>query len=255
MNTQVEIAFLLRREFAQIRERNPAFSLRAFAAKLQIAPSTLSEIFSGKKSIALRSGRKILDRLSIESEKRHALLEALAGKAKISQAPVDLVQVAMDQYHLISDWYYFAILSLSETETFRGSPEWVAKRLNIRTSVARNALKRLERLGLLARSGQGNLVPTGKAFKTTSDIPNSEIRRSHLQNLELARLSLENDSLDLCDPTAMTMAIDPAKIPEAKKRIRRFRRDLCRFLESGRKLEVFRMYFHLFPMSRGKLCD
>lgn len=103
---------------------------------------------------------------------------------------------------------------------------------------------------MLKRNSLGVLSPTGGEFCTTSDVANSEIRRSHLQNIELMRLSLERDGLNVSDPTAMTMAIDPTRIPEAKKRIRKFRRDLCRYLEGGRKLEVFRIYLHLFPLSR-----
>jgi hypothetical protein len=52
----------------------------------------------------------------------------------------------------------------------------------------------------------------------------------------------------------MTMAIDPKKLPQAKERIRDFRRGLSEFLESGNRSEVYRINIQLMPVTkkRGK---
>jgi hypothetical protein len=46
------------------------------------------------------------------------------------------------------------------------------------------------------------------------------------------------------------MAVDPALLPEAKDMIKKFRRRLSRFLESGKKKEVYTIAIQLFPVSR-----
>ena len=51
------------------------------------------------------------------------------------------------------------------------------------------------------------------------------------------------------DITSMTMAIDKNKIPEAKRKIKQFRRNLCQFLESGEKNEVYNLNVQLIPLT------
>ena len=47
------------------------------------------------------------------------------------------------------------------------------------------------------------------------------------------------------------MAIDPTKLPEARRRIRQFRDELCDYLESGDQTEVYRWNMQLVPL-KGK---
>jgi uncharacterized protein (TIGR02147 family) len=155
----------------------------------------------------------------------------------------------MDQYHLISDWYSFAILALAETEGFRDSPAWVAKLLKIKIPEAAKALQRLERLDLMTRDKTGHLVTTGEQLATSTDTANLYLRKSHHQNLELARQSLDLDPVERRDFSSMTMAIDPQKLPQAKAMVQDFRRKLCAFLESGKKKEVYKICIQLFPLS------
>ncbi|MNL23447.1 hypothetical protein D3C87_1448360 [compost metagenome] len=49
----------------------------------------------------------------------------------------------------------------------------------------------------------------------------------------------------------MTMACDPADLPEAVKRIAAFRRELCEFLERNKKpKEVYQLSISLFPQTQ-----
>jgi len=158
-------------------------------------------------------------------------------------------ELDMDQFHLISEWYYFGILSLATTKTFKSDSTWIAKSLGIQKREANAALERLERLGLLARDQKNKLVATGKAFKTSSEIPNTYLRKHHLQGLDLARRAMEEDEFKACDFSSITMAVDPEKLPEAKKLITQFRQNLCAFMEADAKKEVYRMSVQLFPLS------
>jgi hypothetical protein len=48
------------------------------------------------------------------------------------------------------------------------------------------------------------------------------------------------------------MAIDVSRLPEAKARIRDFRRELCAFLQDGRpRQRVYELSLSLFPVSRA----
>ena len=114
------------------------------------------------------------------------------------------------------------------------------------------ALQRLLDLELLNRKN-GKLVVWEKQFTTADkNITTSALRRHMRQILEKALYSLENDSIDRRNITAMTMAIDPARIPKAKEMIEDFTRKISKFLEGGKKSEVYEVNINLFPLQRTK---
>lgn len=115
----------------------------------------------------------------------------------------------------------------------------------------RSAIERLRRVGALLDDGSNGLK-VSDAFETTSDIPSAALRRSHRQTLEQAIESLEEVRIELRDITSITMAIDPARIGEAKTAIRRFRRDMAALLEDGRRTEVYNLNVQLVPVTRWR---
>jgi len=53
----------------------------------------------------------------------------------------------------------------------------------------------------------------------------------------------------------MTMAIDPKNLPEAKKLIREFRKNLSVLLEEGTKTEVYDLNIQLLPATDVSTAD
>lgn len=47
-----KLRLFLAEELASRKQRNPAYSLRAFARRLQMSPSFLSEVLKGKKAVS-----------------------------------------------------------------------------------------------------------------------------------------------------------------------------------------------------------
>jgi hypothetical protein len=248
-----KVIHLLQEELTRIRAKNPSYSLRAFARKLKLPPSALSGILNGKLTVTRRTGEKVLQRLGTDPMEIQRILSDLKLRTpRIAGAkPTRYLMIDMDQFHLLADWYPLAVLSLMSTEASQSNPRWIAKKLGIQIREAKSALDRLKRLGLVTKK-DGKLIPSDQQFQTTTDIPNVYIRRYHLKNLELAQRAMEEDSFSSCDFSSMTMAIDPAKLPEAKSRIRDFRRSLCEFMETGNQKQVYRMSVQLFPLSDRK---
>jgi len=252
--SQIKLLSLLHEELTRIRTRNPRYSIRAFSKKLGLPVSTLSGVLNRKLPITRKTAEKILQCFAVDPKTTTQLLQGLKYREdNRSTFPVLKVgnysQLEMEHFHLISEWYYFGILSLAITEGFQDNPDWIAKTLGIQKREARTALERLERLDLLVRNEHGTLVPTGKQFRTTNGIPNTYLRKHHVETLDLARRAMDEDEFSACDFSGMTMAINPAKIPEAKKMITDFRRSLCAYLESDSKKEVYRLSIQLFPLS------
>lgn len=232
----------LQRKFFEIRAKNPAYSLRAFARKLELSPSSLSEILNGKRKLSRSIASRISDRLSLDPQERADFL----GRDKSTR----YTQLSMDQFHAIADWWHYGVLSLMNTQEFKPRAAWMAKRLGLPKNVIADAWTRLERLGLIVRDETGAFRRGQPAYRTTDDVASPALRRSHAANLDLGKLSLESDPVELRDFTAITMAIDPTKLPEAKKLIRAFQDDLSALVESGERTHVYKFCTQLIPLTK-----
>ena len=114
----------LHNEFERLKGRNPSYSLRSFAKKLQVNPSALSEVMNGKRMPTSRFGGVVSKALKLSETEHQRLVGNLPKKntsSLMNQIARDssYLQLERDQYEVIEHWHYFAILSLTETRGFR----------------------------------------------------------------------------------------------------------------------------------------
>ena len=251
------IALVLRRRFDEIRSQNPAYSMRAYARKLDVHPAALSEILHGKRTVSGKLASRLVKSPVLRDAEREQILEsATAGslmrkiqRTKIPQAS----RLDLDHYFLVSEWQYYAILSLTETKGFKAEPPWIARRLGLTEEGAAAALERLVRLGFFSLDKKGKLVPKKNVrLCTTDDIASASLKQRHISNAEAARLAVEKVPVELREFTFMTLAVNPSKLKEAKVLMREFREKLSLFLEEGEKSEVYEFCLSLFPRTVSK---
>ncbi|HUP56547.1 MAG TPA: TIGR02147 family protein [Bdellovibrionota bacterium] len=240
----------LRSEFAGRCERNPNYSLRAFARSLNLHSSTLSSILNEKRKVSPRIAKRLLDALGADPLLKQRILTAEIGLDQDEDTD-SYVLIKADQYKLLADWEHFAILSALELKNAIGTSAWLATRLGIPLGKVLDCLDRLGKLGFVRRLGD-RLVTTGHETETTNEVPDQAIRGAHRQYIEKAVASLENDDLSVRDITGITMGVAIDKLPEAKKMIRTFRRNMARFLSKGDQTEVYRLNVQLFPLTRRR---
>ena len=70
------------------------------------------------------------------------------------------------------------------------------------------------------------------------------------QILDKALKSIDECPPELKDITSISMAIDIDKLPEARKMIHNFRKQMCQFLEKEKQEEVYNLSVQLFPISK-----
>ncbi|WP_413287986.1 TIGR02147 family protein [Bdellovibrio sp. HCB337] len=241
---------LLKSEFLRRKRDNKNYSLRAFAAYLEIPAGRLSEILSGKRPVSKKMKDKLALRLGLKG--LDELIENPVPGASFSNRD-DYHFLTDDVFSVLADWYHFAILSLADTKDFRHDPKWIAKRLNISAIEATEALAKLKKLGLIEIINN-KFKKTNKNVSTSSDIQSQALRVSHRQSIEQALLALNEVPFELRDITSITMAIDLKKIAIAKKIIKEFRLRMSDVLESGAQTEVYNLNIQLVPVStRRKL--
>lgn len=252
----------LKDSLEQRSQKNPKYSLRAFARDLDLAPQILSAVFNNKKGISVEVASKIATRLGLNEQESNYFCDLVdltharsVGARKIAalrlaryKQELKFQNLKMDAFRLISDWYHYAILELTFVQGFKSDTAWIAKRLKISQHEAQQAVERLLRTGLLIEE-KGQYTKAETHHTTTHDVPSEAIRNFNRQILQKATDALTFQDVSERDLTTMTMAIDVKKIPEAKKRIRAFRHELTEFLETGERKEVYCLSLQLFRLS------
>lgn len=230
---------ILQMELKKRCDANPSYSLRAFAGKLLLPASSLSEILNNKAGLSLAKAKIIAAKLNftdVEQDYFVTLVECAHARSKRDRelAKIRLLKfnqivdknIDIDTWKFIAEWYHVGILELSKVKGFKSEPRWIGAKLGITAKEARAACDRLLRLGIL-RTERGNLKPTGRWLLTSPDeIPSESIKQFHLNLLRKASSAVYEQTIEQRNYSSLVMAIDTEKLPEAKKMIQEFNRKL-----------------------------
>lgn len=255
-NAQLTQSFAdrLQEELADRSNRNPSYSLRAFAKSLDVDHSTLSKFLTGARKPGTKVILKLGAKIGLSPEEISFFIESSKGNAPSGFNSFESINA--DNFKVISDWYHYAILELMAVEDFKPDFEWVAESLGITKNQVEVAIKRLERVGLLRVTAEGEWVDRSSGFSTTLDTPysTSAFRRLQRQVLEKAIIALDEIPMQRRNQTSMTTAVSIDKIPEAISMITKFRRKLGRFLKSkpGENQEVYHVSISMYPITNLK---
>lgn len=241
----------LQQEFTARCKNNPRYSLRAFAKLLKMEASSISQIFSGKRKASTKVITNVCAILGATPYQQERYIANAKARFKTPQGESrSAVLMDEDTFKVISEWYHFAILELVNTEGFQGRGAWIARALGISTAEAQIAFERVERLQLI-RNEEGRWVRTSKLLSNFSPGMTSAAHKNlQRQILQMALAAVDNTEAEAKDITGMTMAINMEKLPEARKIIAKFRRDMSAFLEEGPQSRVYQLGVQLYPLSK-----
>lgn len=240
METQNDpIRLLLQRELTVRCGKNQNYSLRSFARQIGVPVSSLSSILSGKRPI------------SPKMKKHLAAVLGIALDESKNETKKNFNNYSVDSFHIISDWYHFAILELMKLKTYKQDSKWIARCLGITTSEVKIAFERLARVGILEEhKGKFKDVSGGNNTWLKSGYTDSAFKRLQIRLLEKAIENIMATPYELRNNTSMTMAINQEDLPKAKKLIADFRRQFSEILEKDRnKLNsVYQLAIAFFPL-------
>jgi len=244
---QKRLQELLQENFDQLKNKNAAYSLRAYSQKLGQGSGALSAILSGKRRVSVQLARRLSEKLALNPQE---MSEVLLDKNIKEKTPLSYLQLQNDQYQYLANWAHMAILSLVKTKPAPQNATEVAQRLGISVSKAKNAIDRLIRLNLLTLNKNGSYQRVTGNLKSTDESFNLSLQRAHHENLNLAAKALDEVEISLRDFTDITMAIDLKNLPLAKEKIRRFQDEISQMLETKNANEVYRMCIQLLPLTK-----
>ena len=244
------IQSILIKELTERKQRNPLFSLRAFARQLKISPAQLSLLINGKKKLTPKLAELLIEKLNLHpSEALELLDDSTPLKKKLKGPKPELHVLSDEEFSLISDWVHFAILELAVLKKNSATSRWISSELGIEATRALDALNRLQRLGFVTID-DGKLKRTSKALITQTEIPSSAIRRYHKGNLDLAREKIDSVPLEFREFSAMTTSVSLKKLKKVKALINEFKHKLNQELEGDDASEVYTLSIQLFPLTQ-----
>lgn len=248
-NQQLDFRRLLQSELVKRTKNNPRYSLRAFARHLEVQSGFLSNLLNGKRSLTSATIRRFGKKLGLSSQQISIYEEKNNASREHS---ISYQQISLDYFTMISDWYHFAILELMTVKGFQSNVLWISRKLGISAAEAQLAIDRLMRLGYIQINKKGNWSPSEGHTTTLGTKDTTEaLRKMQKQILEKAITALQTVSPSLRDQSGMTMAISMSRLPQAKEKIKKFRRELCQYLEGGKTKEaVYQLSVSLYPLSQ-----
>jgi uncharacterized protein (TIGR02147 family) len=252
MLAQEALQKVLMANYCELKSRNGAYSLRAYARRLDMNSGILSSILNGKRRLSAKQIGKIANQLELAPPEQDQI-DALIGAEKVlkKREANTTLTLRSDQFYLISDGIHYSILALMETDDFESNADWMADRLNESPARTKAALERLERLRLVEKK-KGAYHLLHAQTTTTDGVPDSAIRKYHEDRLEEAKVKLRQTEVEDRDLFSSTLAINRSQLPLARTLIRDFKKKLAKALEQGTKDEVYRISFQLYPVTRLK---
>jgi len=242
----------LQNELIQRCRSNPQYSLRAFARFLEVDASFLSKVFALKRPMTKAFVKKCAKRLNLDPERCREYING--GDNNDSSSVSNYNQLTLDHFRVISEWYHYAILEITGIEGFEPSEKWISKALNISIVEVQTAVERLVRMDFLEITTQGKWInKSGNNTTVGNDFTDVAFRKLQRSVLEKALVALDEVPFEFRDQSSMTLATHPRLIPEARQKIKRFRRELTDFLESvPQKTTVYNIGISIYPISKIK---
>ncbi len=254
----------LKTELADRIAKNESYSLRAFSQKLGFSHSFVSEVLQGKKTLSSESAFKVALKLGLSESETHYLCllvqlelekdvgarESIESKLKEMNPKRATLDLSIELFRAISDWYHFGILELSSLKGFELTPASAAKKLSITKAEADAAIDRLLRLELLERKANGKLRKAPSYVQVQSTVPNGAIKSFHKQILAKAAQAIDaqlpHERVSLSD----VIPIDESAVEQVRKLSDQMAAEVLKISEKSKKRDrIYSLSVQFFSLS------
>lgn len=236
---------LLKTEYEKRISLNPAFSLRAFAKKLDIQQSLLSKLLQGKRGFSATLTDKVSNFLGLTPNQ-------IMDGSEMSLGNYSFIED--DEFLTLSHWSNFAVIETLKLKKSKHTAEYISERLSLPKTQVEFILERLERLGYVKKFKNGYNVLKPSTQWLSQEKTSAARRKYQKELLEQAIQCIEDVGLSERDNSSTLFAFDSKLMPEIKDRITQFRRSLDKYIIENSKNydQVYNLSVALFPLSKNK---
>ena len=254
--------------------KNAAFSLRAFAAQLGVAPGMLSDVLNHKKNLSVAKAMQVASGLRLQGdedtyfqalvllentrrpgqmEQREKVLERLQTLRPASLNTVRTVtDLSVDHFHSVANWICVAGFALLGCAANGFSAAQIAARLSVSKFEAEDAMERWVRLDLVERDGEGRYFKRSDAhLMMKSQAPQGALRKFHATMLEKASEALVSQSNLEKFVGSETLAFDASDLREVSEILEGAISKVLAKAKSGKKkADVYHLGFQFFRVNK-----
>jgi transcriptional regulator with XRE-family HTH domain len=236
----------LQAELAARCERNPGYSLRAFANYLGIDHATLSQLMRGKRSMTEATLRRLGERMGLAPEE----VDAYAAHVEAPPASAPVRALAEDAAQVFGHWHAFAIMELMRLRTFQPDVRWIARVLGLEAAEVQVALQHLLRLGFLQMESPTCWRDlTGGAILREEDFTMLALERLTARSREIQLASARNAPQASRAHGAVTIALAEQDVARLTRLVEQFLAEVqtCSASEGGDRL--YHVEVHCLPLT------
>jgi uncharacterized protein (TIGR02147 family) len=260
----------LRAAYDELKASNPAFSYRFFARKAGMSsPNFLKLVIDGHRNLSAEGALAFAGALSLNQEEteffttlvafnqsrdeedKNGLYRRLLAFRNYRQHRV----LEKDHFEYLSHWYFVAIRELVSLPHFAEDPAWISEQLkfSMTPAEAADALKTMERLGILVRDGDGLLRQAAPHLTTGAEVVSLGVRNFHREMMRLAAESMTTQPREVRDISGLTVAISNRQATAIKERLKAFRKELLEIVAEDDAPEgVYQLNLQWFALAMAE---
>jgi len=263
----------LNAQFQERQKANPRFSLRAWARQMGYQnPSLLFQVLRGERRLKMDLALKIAGTLQLkgkalryfeimvlkracQSEAERRVFDNMLTKLRPKKLRA-INNFSLDVFSADSEWYHWAILTMTELDDFQAEPAWIQKRLgaDVDKKTIKRAFERLLRLGLLIKQDDGTYkkADTDNPMLMPNNIPIEAVRQYHSQMIEKAKAAIEQQSMKERRLRGTTVAFRESDLPLVEHIIAEAHRQIMELSASSVGEDVYQLNSQFFRLTSKK---
>lgn len=155
------------------------------------------------------------------------------------------------EYQYYAEWHHSVVREMAGINSGKVSEVWIAEHIQPPVSVTqvRRSLQLLQDLGMIRRE-DNRWIQTDPIVTTGPEISSLLVTNYHKNMISKAIDSIERFPPEMRDISSVTIRVHPDNLPDIKKAVIAFRKQLLGFEQNGQKNErVMQINIQIFPLS------
>lgn len=236
--------------YTECNLRNPKFSLRAFAAKLELNVSNIVRIISGERNISESSLERIINYLKLrerEAEyfrllvnynqsKNDAEKQALYGQVLLFRK-ARLRNLGKEHDEYFSNWYNVALRELLHIFKTPVTSKQLSAMLipSPKPNEIRKSLNLLQKLGLINKNSDGTYSLKEQMLSTPNEWTGTAIHLFQIAMAELGKQALDRFPKNQRDISTLTLSLSDEGMAKIKDILKKAREEMLEIANADKK--------------------
>lgn len=224
------------------------FSLAQLSEFTGVSKTSLSEYLNGNRKLTSINKIKIASAIIQNKKTLNKFLKDTEKPSEYSKSREKVLKKI--QFSHISDWEYFAILTLSHLKNSSSDPNWISQTLSIPVERVVECLDKLRQLKLIKIQNL-KIIRQNFNLVTTRGISNQDIKKNHSQSINLADELLYEVPVDRREYLTSNISINEKDINHFRQDIIKFRKKMAKkYTRHENADHLYKLNIQFFPISK-----